>query len=73
MTLADYLKPEIYNRGLEQGVQKGLEQGLERGIAEGAEKSKAEIAQNMLAKGMDIDLIASVTGLSNQEVKSIIH
>ena len=72
MTLADYLKPEIYNRGLEQGVQQGLEQGLERGLTEGEEKSKTEIARNMLAKGLDVDLIVSVTGLSSQEVSNIV-
>ena len=68
MTLVDYLKPEIYNRGLEQGVQQGVQQGLEQGKVE----SKTEIARNMLAKGLDVDLIVSVTGLSSQEVSNIV-
>jgi predicted transposase YdaD len=57
MTLADYLKPKVYNRGIEKGE----------------EKRNLEIARNMLAKGMDIDLIASVTELSSQEIKGLVH
>ena len=61
MTLADYLKPKVYNRGIEHGK------------VEGIIESKTDIARNMLAKGMDIDLIASVTELSSQEVKRLAH
>jgi predicted transposase/invertase (TIGR01784 family) len=64
-------------QGLEQGVQQGLEQGvqqgLEKGFAEGAEKSKTEIARNMLSMGMDLGVISSATGLSNQEIKRLTH
>ena len=56
MTLVEHLKPEIYKRGLEQGV------------AQGAEKSKVEIASNMLEKGFDPQLVSSITGLSQEEV-----
>ena len=65
MTLADYLKPKVYNRGIEHGIQQGLEQGKI--------ESKTDIARNMLAKGTDIDFIASVTGLSSQEIKGLAH
>lgn len=65
MTLADYLKPDIYNRGLEHGIQQGEEKGKV--------ESKVEIARNMLARGTDIDFIASVTGLSSQEIKGLAH
>ena len=73
MTLADFLKPDIYNRGIEHGIQQGLEQGKVEGKVEGKIESKMDIAQNMLAKGADIDFIASVTGLSNQEIKGLAH
>jgi predicted transposase/invertase (TIGR01784 family) len=69
MTLADYIEERIG----QENHQRGLEEGLEEGLAEGAEKSKTEIARNMLLKGTDIDFIASVTGLSSQEVKELAH
>ncbi|MBY0273290.1 MAG: Rpn family recombination-promoting nuclease/putative transposase [Alphaproteobacteria bacterium] len=69
MTLADYLKPDVYKRG----VQQGLEQGLEKGLAEGEEKSKIEIARNMRVKGVDIGFIASVTGISHDDVIKLIN
>jgi len=68
MTLADFLKPDIYNRGIEHGIQQGEEKGIEKGKVE----SKVEIARNMLAKGTNIDFIASVTGLSRQEIKGLV-
>ncbi|MBX9621522.1 MAG: Rpn family recombination-promoting nuclease/putative transposase [Alphaproteobacteria bacterium] len=65
MTLADYLKPDVYKRGVQQG--------LEKGFAEGVEKSKTEIARNMFSMGMDLKVISSATGLSTQEIKRLIH
>jgi len=77
MTLAEYLKPKIYQRGieqgLEQGLEKGLEKGLEQGLAEGAEKSKIEIARSMLVKGTDTEFIMSVTGLSQEEITKLMN
>ena len=65
MTLAEYIE-ERFGQEIHQ-------RGIEEGLAEGAEKSKTEIARNMLSKGTDIDFIASVTGLSSQEVKELAH
>ncbi|PYI57098.1 Rpn family recombination-promoting nuclease/putative transposase [Paenibacillus flagellatus] len=44
--------------------RKGLEQGLERGI----EQEKTAIAKNLIAKGMDDDFIADVTGLAKEDI-----
>ena len=54
-------------QGLEQGLQQGLQQGLEQGLQQGLEKGRLEklisIVGNMLAKGMDIKIIAECVNL----------
>ena len=45
-------------------------QALERGRAEGRSSEKLEIAQKMLAQGMDIETIASLTDLNVDVIKS---
>ena len=38
---------------------------------EGIKREKVETAKKMLEKGLDIDLISSITGLSEDEIKSL--
>lgn len=55
-SLVDELKPQIFQKGIEQGKH-------ERDLA---------IAQNMLAEGLDPQLISSTTGLSHEEISQLI-
>ena len=48
----------------------GMDTALRKGIAEGEKKAKLETAKKMLEKGMNIDTIAEVTGLSKEEIVS---
>ena len=48
----------------------GMDTALRKGIAEGEKKAKLETAKKMLEKGMNIDTIAEVTGLSKDEIVS---
>lgn len=48
-------------------IKNSLDTAKEEGRAEGI----AMVAKMMFAKGMDIDVIASMTGLSTDEVESI--
>ncbi len=65
--------------GLEKGLKKGLEKGLKKGRAEGLEKGRAEgekqkaisIAKAMLQRGLDIQMIAELSGLTAEEVQSL--
>ena len=61
--------------GRAEGREEGRAEGREEGRAEGREEGRAEgiamVAKMMFAKGMDIDVIASMTGLSTDEVESI--
>ena len=61
--------------GRAEGREEGRAEGREEGRAEGREEGRAEgiamVAKMMFAKGMDIDVIASMTGLSTDEVESL--
>lgn len=56
-------------------IKNSLDTAKEEGRAEGREEGRAEgiamVAKMMFAKGMDIDVIASMTDLSTDEVESI--
>ena len=56
-------------------IKNSLDTAKEEGRAEGREEGRAEgiamVTKMMFAKGMDIDVIASMTGLSTDEVESL--
>ena len=68
-------RAEGREEGRAEGREEGRAEGREEGRAEGREEGRAEgiamVAKMMFAKGMDIDAIASMTGLSTDEVESL--
>ncbi len=56
-----------YEIGLEKGMERGMETGIKKGIQEG----KVKIAKTMKQEGIEIDLIARITGLSIQVIKTL--
>ena len=56
-------------------IKNSLDTAKEEGRAEGREEGRAEgiamVVKNMHEKGMDIDVIASITGLNKDEVESL--
>jgi predicted transposase/invertase (TIGR01784 family) len=52
----------------EEALEEGIEQGIERGIEQGIEMDKKEIAIKLLRRGMDIETIAELTDLSEEEI-----
>jgi predicted transposase/invertase (TIGR01784 family) len=74
--------------GLERGLAEGLEKGLEKGLAEGLEKGRAEghaegraegrlegklsMARSMLADGLPPEAVAKYSGLSVEEIASLL-
>ncbi|KJD47568.1 hypothetical protein QD47_01035 [Paenibacillus terrae] len=48
-----------------------IEGAKEEGKAEGKAESQAEIARNMLRLGLDIDIIAKASGLSEAEIRAL--
>ena len=52
-------------------IKNSLDTAKEEGRAEGRAEGIAMVVKNMHAKGMDIDVIASITGLNRDEVESL--
>ena len=57
--------------GLWEGRAKGKAEGIVEGRAEERAKMNKEIVTNMLAKGLDLALIAEITNLTENEIKRI--
>ena len=66
--IEDNLKKETY---LRIGREEGKEVGQKEGEAIGARKTRLQNAKKMLEKGLDINLIKEITGLSDKEIKNI--
>ena len=56
-----------YYNDLNYEKQEGIKEGKEEGLKEG----KIEIAKNMLKKGLDINLISELSGLTIEEVEKL--
>ena len=61
--------------GREEGRKEGRAEGREEGRAEGREEGRAEgiamVAKMMYAKGIDVDVIASMTGIAIDKIKAL--
>ncbi len=57
--------------GLKEGMEKGIAEGRVEGIAEGEKKGRYDIARNLLAMELSIDSIMQATGLSRDEITSL--
>ena len=72
-----YLEDEIdmeqhgYERGMEEGLKKGTEQGLKQGKLEGEKTANLRNAKRMKQKGLDVDDIAEITGLSLEDIEKL--
>ena len=55
----------------DRGVAEGLEQGIEQGLEQGIEQSKRAMARRLIAKGVEVELIAEVTGLSLAVIEAL--
>ncbi|MBO5131455.1 MAG: Rpn family recombination-promoting nuclease/putative transposase, partial [Paludibacteraceae bacterium] len=69
------LRKEMREEGREEGIAIGLATGRAEGRAEGrvqgAKNTQKEIARKMLNKGMDINSISELSGLSIEEINDI--
>ena len=57
--------------GRDQGIQIGRDQGIQIGIEKGRQQTQASIARNLKAQHVPLDVIASSTGLSIQEIENL--
>ena len=70
MRMTDIVR-EIEREALEKGIQQGLQQGHEKGLQEGRNEGREEVALNLLAQGVELDVIVKATGLSREKVEEL--
>ena len=58
--------------GMKAGMKAGREEGIKAGREEGSRKEKTETIMRLMAMGADISIIAAATGLSQEEIKSLL-
>ena len=57
--------------GHKKGHEEGKEEGLKEGRAEGVKQTSFDIAKRMLEKGIDIETISELTGLTEKEISEL--
>ena len=67
----NYARETGLAEGRAEGLKEGRAEGREIGLAEGKAEGKAEVAKQLLARGMDLSFVSSVTGLSEEELKAL--
>ena len=68
-------------KGLQQGIEKGMEKGMQQGMEKGLAKGRAEEHQKLLAaakamlvkRGMSVEDVCELTGLTAEEVGKLIN
>ena len=64
-----------YNSGIasarEEGREEGEKVGIEKRERKGKKEAKIQIAKKLIESGMELEKVAQVTGLSENEIKEI--
>jgi len=58
-------------KGMAQGMAKGMAQGIEKGLSAGREKERLDIARKMKEKGLPMEAIQEMTGLSVAAIENL--
>ena len=64
-------KEEGLKEGREEGHKEGKEEGIKEGREEGAKQKSFDIAKRMLEKGIAIETISELTGLTEKEISKL--
>ena len=67
----EYARETGREEGREEGHKVGKEEGLKEGREKGAKQNSCDIAKRMLEKGIDIETISELTGLTAEEVSRL--
>ena len=62
---------EGMEKGMELGMEKGMKKGMEKGMEKGMNQKALDIARNMLADGVDINLIMKYSGLTQEQIENL--
>ena len=67
---------ENYDMTLETAIdearEEGLEQGLTQGLEQGVVQGRKQLVCEMISRGMTPELISEMTGLSLEEIESLL-
>ena len=55
----------------QEGLAEGMEKGMEKGMKKGMNQKALDIARNMLADGVDINLIMKYSGLTQEQIEKL--
>lgn len=61
-----------YNSGIASAREEGEKVGIEKGERKGKKEAKIQIDKKLIESGMELEKVAQVTGLSENEIKEII-
>ena len=64
-------KEEGLKEGRKEGRKEGKEEGIKEGREEGAKRNSCDIAKRMLEKGIDVETISELTGLTEEEISEL--
>ena len=68
---AAYISRDKFLRDQESIREEAREKGLEEGRQEGADAKALDVALNLLAQGIELDVIVKATGLSREKVEEL--
>lgn len=71
-TAIDEAREEGLEQGLERGLEQGLEKGLEQGLEQGRNEERLQLIRKMVSRGMSPELISNMTGLSIEEIETLL-
>ncbi|HFI0029819.1 MULTISPECIES: hypothetical protein [Streptococcus] len=57
-----------YIRGRRRGKEEGRAEGLGKGLEEGSLQKSLDVAQKLLARGLDIEDVLEITGLTLEQL-----
>ena len=60
-----------YEEGRSEGRERGREEGIEIGVEKGRYAERREMAKALKNNGASLDLIANVSGLSEEEIRNL--
>ena len=67
----EYARETGREEGREEGHKVGKEEGRKEGREEGAKQKSFDIAKRMLEKGIAIETISELTGLTEKEISEL--
>ena len=57
---------------METAIDEAREEGLEQGIERGRHEGQLELIRKMLSKGLPLEVVSDVTGLSSEELEALL-